>query len=108
MQFCSPGYRQWPAWQLKISGRRGRAWGGNRVHPQPGQKRLRLSRKSILLIFPPKYRFGVVFQTDGKIVAAELTGTGAGDDSHGDDGDDFALTRYGANGSLEPTFHSGG
>jgi uncharacterized delta-60 repeat protein len=43
----------------------------------------------------------VALQTDGKIVAAGTTGGGMG-------GGEFALARYNLDGSLDPTFGSGG
>ncbi|MDX3248117.1 calcium-binding protein [Streptomyces sp. ME18-1-4] len=44
--------------------------------------------------------FGVVLQTDGKIVAAGTTNAGAGDD--------FAVARYNTDGSLDTSFGTGG
>src|SRR5439155_272563 len=43
----------------------------------------------------------VALQTDGRIVAAGISGTGGGDA-------DFALARYNAGGSLDTTFGMGG
>ncbi len=49
-----------------------------------------------------EHAFAAVLQPDGKIVAVGFT------ESNDQGGDDFALARYNTNGSLDPSFGSGG